>query len=86
MRMEAKNSYAKKAANCGNFKNICLSMAVRHQRLLSSYLISNTYFAADYEIGPGKTCMHPLFYFMHACMLVVYLLYTCTHIHIERPT
>ena len=73
MRMEAKNSYAKKAANCGNFKNICLSMAVRHQRLLSSYLISNTYFAADYEIGPGKTCMHPLFYFicMHACLCIL---------------
>lgn len=53
MRMEAKNAYAKRAANSGNFKNICLSMANRHQRLQSIQLRDPSYFDDDYECGPG---------------------------------
>ena len=38
MRMEAKNAYTKKAASHGNFKNVTLSFAERHQRLLAFQL------------------------------------------------
>lgn len=54
MRMEAKNSYSKKAASSGNFKNICLSMSKRHQRLLSSLLLNPAMIQDELECGPGE--------------------------------
>jgi len=36
--MEAKNSYFKKIALQGNFKNIALSVARRHQKLMCALL------------------------------------------------
>ena len=53
MRMEAKNGYSKKTAGCGNFKNICLSFAVRHQRLLAFNLSSSDFLTTDITSGPG---------------------------------
>ena len=44
MRMEAKNSYFKKIAQHGNFKNISLSVAKRHQRLMCANLTSDDFF------------------------------------------
>ena len=38
MRMEAKNSYFKRVAQIGNFKNLPYSVARRHQRLLCGFL------------------------------------------------
>ena len=55
MRMEAKNAYTKKAASRGNFKNVTLSFAQRHQRLLSFYLTNPKIMSLDYTLGPG-TC------------------------------
>ena len=53
MRMEAKNAYTKKAACRGNFKNVMLSFAQRHQRLLA-YLLSNCdIMSVDIQSGPG---------------------------------
>ena len=53
MRMEAKNKYFKDAAHRSNFKNVCLTIAKRHQRLLCSYLLSNHFFEREVECGPG---------------------------------
>lgn len=44
MRMEAKNSYFKKIGQQGNFKNIALSVAKRHQRLMCANLTCNDFF------------------------------------------
>ena len=54
MRMEAKNSYFKKAAQIGTcFKNVSYSVARRHQKLLCGYL-QGTFFSFDeLECGPG---------------------------------
>jgi hypothetical protein len=51
--MEAKNSYFKRVAQIGNFKNIAFSVAKRHQRLACAYLQSTTFFS-EYEVGPCK--------------------------------
>lgn len=61
MRMEAKNAYAKKAATSGNFKNVVLSFAERHQRLLAYNLTDHNIMQEDVESGPGMytcVCMH----------------------------
>ena len=44
MRMEAKNSYFKKIAQQGNFKNIALSVARRHQKLMCALLHDDDFF------------------------------------------
>ena len=54
MRMEAKNAYSKKAASCGNFKNICLSFAMRHQSLLSLNLSNPDFLKVAVTGGPGS--------------------------------
>ena len=53
MRMEAKNGYTKKAASCGNFKNICLSFALHHQNLLAFNLTNSDFMQIDVNSGPG---------------------------------
>lgn len=54
MRMEAKNSYFKRAAQIGNFKNIALSVANRHQRLMCALLNSTDFFNKSVEKLPSK--------------------------------
>ena len=44
MRMEAKNSYFKRVAQIGNFKNIALTVARRHQKLVCAYLNDKSFF------------------------------------------
>jgi len=44
MRMEAKNSYFKKIAQQGNFKNISLSVARRHQKLMCALIHDDDFF------------------------------------------
>ena len=53
MRMEAKNSYFKRIAQQGNFKNIALSVARRHQKLMCALLHDNDFFdkAMNKSIG-----------------------------------
>ena len=53
MRMEAKNGYTKKAASCGNFKNICLSLSLRHENLLAFNLTNSDFMQIDVNSGPG---------------------------------
>ena len=53
MRMEAKNSYMKRAAQSSNFKNVPYTVAKRHQRLLCAYLQSGNFFDKMLEYGPG---------------------------------
>lgn len=53
MRMEAKNSYFKRIAQIGNYKNVPLSVAKRHQRLMCSYLTGEDFFGLKPETGPG---------------------------------
>jgi len=45
--MEAKNSYFKRISQQGNFKNIALSVAKRHQRLMCANLNSSDFFEKD---------------------------------------
>lgn len=59
MRMEAKNSYFKRVAQIGNFKNLPLSVAKRHQRLLCGFLQGRFFTYDDLESGPCK-CNHSL--------------------------
>lgn len=51
--MEAKNRCFKDAAHRSNFKNVCLTVVKRHQRLLCSYVLSNQFFEREVERGPG---------------------------------
>ena len=44
MRMEAKNSYFKRVAQIGNFRNIALIVARRHQKLVCAYLNDKRFF------------------------------------------
>ena len=44
MRMEGKNSYFKRIAQQGNFKNIALSVARRHQKLMCALLHGDDFF------------------------------------------
>ena len=43
MRMEAKNSYFKRIAQLGNFRNIPLSVARRHQKLMCAFINSSDF-------------------------------------------
>ena len=55
-RFEAKHKHFKRLSNTmGNFKNICYSLAIRHQ-LYQCYVNLNSYTLAgeDVEVGPGK--------------------------------
>ena len=54
MRMEAKNSYFKRIGQIGNFKNLPLSVARRHQHLLCGYLQGNFFSYDKLESGPCK--------------------------------
>ena len=54
MRMEAKHSYFKRIAMIGNFKNVPLSVAKRHQRLMYSYINSKHFFNVEITTGPGN--------------------------------
>ena len=55
MRMEAKHSYFKRAAQIGNcFKNVPYSVARRHQKLLCGYLQGKFFSYEDLECGPCK--------------------------------
>ena len=53
MRMEAKNAYTKKAAARGNFKNVVMSFAEMHQRLLAYHLSDHNIIRDTFESGPG---------------------------------
>ena len=75
LRMEAKNSYFKRIAQIGNFRNIAFSVAKRHQRLACAYLQSTKFFS-EYEVGP---CNNP--YHMHCLQL---LLYSTLILHRQR--
>ena len=54
MRMEAKNSYFKRVAQIGNFKNLPFTVAKRHQRLMCGYLQGKLFLYDDLEAGPCK--------------------------------
>ena len=72
MRMEAKNKYFKDAAHRSNFKNVCLTVAKRHQRLLCSYLLSNQFFEREVECGPG-VLEHKISWFInYDCVIICY--------------
>lgn len=53
----------KHVAQIGNFKNVALSVAKRHQRLLCSYLADEDFFGQRGDSGPGG-----IFGIMHACI------------------
>ena len=53
MRMEAKNSYFKRIAMIGNFKNVAFSVAKQHQRLMCSYVNGSYFFGTRATLGPG---------------------------------
>jgi len=63
--MEAKNSYFKRAAQLGNFKNIALSVANRHQRLMCALLNSSDFFDKSMERPSSK--------FIHMSIYVQYV-------------
>ena len=48
MRMEAKNSYFKHISQVGNFKNIALTVAARHQKLMCSLFNSKDFFGRSF--------------------------------------
>ena len=52
MRMEAKNSYFKRIAQIGNFKNIALSVARHHQKFVCAPLNCHSYFENPLVLGP----------------------------------
>ena len=61
MRMEAKNSYFKRIAQSGNYKNITFSVANRHQRLMCSYIQEDDFFNQAVSHGPGNDALlHPV--------------------------
>ena len=54
MRHEAKLRIIKRAVRVSNFKNVCQSVAKRHQHLLSFYIHSNRLLGKGIETGPCK--------------------------------
>ena len=54
MRYEAKLRIMMRAAKASNFKNVCQTVAKRHQHLLCYYLHVNKKFLQNVEIGPCK--------------------------------
>ena len=58
MRFEAKHSFFKRISNTTcNFKNICKTMAFRHQMTLCYYLLSGSVFKTETEVGPGHSTL-----------------------------
>ena len=57
MRMEAKNSYIKKIAQLGNFKNIPLSVARRHQKLMCAFINSSDFFERSISSACSEFCL-----------------------------
>lgn len=53
MRMEAKHNYFKRIAQQGNFKNIALSVAKRHQKLICAILNDTDYFENSIILSNG---------------------------------
>ena len=68
MRMEAKNSYFKRIAQIGNFKNLPFSVCQRHQRLMCAYLQGTFFTYYDLECGPCKSVMHLYQNYYEVCM------------------
>ena len=62
MRMEAKNSYIKRIAQLGNFKNIPLSVARRHQKLMCSFINSNDFFERSVSSACSEFCLVKLIF------------------------
>lgn len=54
MRHEAKLRIIKRAARVSNFKNVCQTVAKRHQHLLCFYIQSKLLFSQDIKTGPCK--------------------------------
>ena len=63
MRMEAKNNYFKKISQQGNFKNIALSVAKRHQRLMCANLNSTDFF--EKEIAKSTSIVICIYIVVH---------------------
>ena len=55
MRFESKLQFFKRASHLGNFKNIALTVAQRHQRWLCYQLASGNLLKPKFECGPQKT-------------------------------
>ena len=72
--MEAKNCYIKRAASIGNFKNIALSVAKRHQRLMCAYSNERDFFGKELKSGPGM------------CNMMMYVVSFCSSLHYEYIT
>ena len=53
MRYEAKLNLFKRASRLGNFKNIALTLAQRHQRWMCYQTSSGEIFQSDFQCGPG---------------------------------
>ena len=53
VRFEGKLKFAKHIGHRGNFKNIFLSVARRHQGLMA-YWLNGDYLGDNLEVGPGK--------------------------------
>ena len=62
MRMEAKNSYFKRIAQIGNFKNIALSVARRHQKFACAQLNCHNYFEDPLLLGQKSKYTYVLAY------------------------
>ena len=60
MRMEAKNSYFKRIAQLGNFKNIALTVARRHQKLMCAFLNDQKFLEKDIDMS--SICMLITYY------------------------
>jgi len=60
MRFESKLQFFKRASHLGNFKNIALTVAQRHQRWLCYQLASGTLLKPNFECGPLRTPTVPL--------------------------
>ena len=55
MRYEGKLQFFKRASHLGNFKNIALTVAQRHQRWMCYQLASGNLLKSNYECSPSKT-------------------------------
>ena len=59
MRNEAKNAYFKEIAQIGNFKNLPLSIANRHQRLLCAHLQGTFFCIVIWNVGHVRILLIP---------------------------
>ena len=84
MRMEAKNAYTKKAASRGNFKNVTLSFAQRHQRLLSFYLTNPKIMSLDYTLGPGTCSKLQCMCMEFIAFIIIIIVGSCSSIQLEK--